>query len=504
MPSLISRLLRAFFGVLAASSVLPAWGQQADQAAHDRMCQRLRNLYNAGDHAGIHRLLTPSFQKELDAAAAEAFFGRKLQEAYGRFEGVTFSHVERGWRVYELLGEKAVGTLRLVVNREGQVAGLVFQRGAPQSHKKSGARQEPSHDNPLLTEQDRLVHAVMTEHFRENPVPCVAVGVTLAGERRVYNYGTVQPGAEAERLPTQDTIFEIGSITKTFTGLLLAQAVVEGRTTLEAPVAPLVGLPAGSPLGGEAPVRLVHLANHTSGLPRLTNDMKKQPGYDAAQPYQHHDWRMISAFLGRVKLKGLPGEHEDYSNLGFAVLGRALVILLGDGDIAETGEIPPEVRQSAYGRLVAERICRPLGLKDTALAVTDPTRFAPGHDEEGNPVPPWIMGDWAPAGGLRSSVRDLLTYLETHLRPLPGQEDVVRQVLTKTHTQGREAVGLGWQMTGLKDGRQLVWHNGGTQGSSSFCGFVASRKLGIVVLSNSDTSVDGVATKLFRGIAAGR
>lgn len=472
----IHRTLLIMFAWL--TSLMTSIAQLADRAAHDEACERIKERYNAGDYAALYKMLSAEFQEQLSLEATEKFFGTSLREPYGEFTAITFAFADKETRVYEVQGAKGVCTLRLVVDGQGKIAGMIFRPGKPKAPAGQALRAEPKHDNPLKTATDKKVHEAVLEFYRKSKVPCLTVGVLEDWGTQIYNYGETSPGSGT--LPSGETIYEIGSITKTFTALLLAQAVVEKKVALDADIRPLLGPGEWSHLAKKnQPIRLVQLANHTSGLPRLADDIDKQPGYNPQQPYANHDWKMIAAFLERVSLNSEPGVHEEYSNLGAAVLGRTMQNVWG----------------KSYATLVEERICRPLKLADTMVGTRDPARMVTGYDEEGDATPAWTLGDWAPAGGVRSTMKDMLVYLEAHLHP---RDEAVRLALTKTTGQGREAAALGWQLTRLKNGDELTWHNGGTFGFSSFCGFVRNRDFGVVVLSNSGESVDGLAAKVLR------
>ena len=178
---------------------------------------------------------------------------------------------------------------------------------------------------------------------------CIVVGVVKHGERRVFAYGTAHP----------DSIYQIGSITKTFTGLLLAQMVVEGKVRLDEPVREL--LPAGmvrKPAGREITLR--DLATHRSGLPPMPDDFNPRRFPTLAAGYAGYHAADLYAYLAR---RGVAREADPpfvYSNLGFSLLGEALR--------AQTDISNPD--------LIAQRITGPLGMRDTAMVAGRPARIS--------------------------------------------------------------------------------------------------------------------------------
>ena len=269
---------------------------------------------------------------------------------------------------------------------------------------------------------------------------------------------------------SDDTTYEIGSITKTFTGTVLADMVRRGEVGLDDPVARY--LPAGvrvPSLNGRA-ITLLDLATHTSGLPRLPT------GYvppDPANPYAGFAAEHLYAFLGRYALEREPGSKFEYSNLGMGLLGHALARAAG---------------AKSFQALVARRVLRPLGLSMTAYGRAG--ALAPwmtrGHDRQGALAPPFDVAVLAGGGGLNSTAADLLTYLEANIgEPKSPLERAMRDARRGRHVPRRGIqVGLGW-MTMTRGPLTLVGHNGGTAGYSTYVAFDPATRAGVVVLANS-------------------
>lgn len=282
-----------------------------------------------------------------------------------------------------------------------------------------------------------------------------------------------------------DSIFEIGSITKVFTSLLLAEMVVRGDVALDEPLADF--FPGRAlPVRGR-PVTLVDLATHTSGFPRLPRGIFRSAFRHGDNPYARFDASDVSRALERLRLKRPPGERIRYSNFGAAVLGEALA--RRDG--------------TTYDALLAERVTGPLGLADTTVAVGDAERRAHGHSRRGKPVPDWDMPSLPGMGALHSTVPDLVrlsgAQLEPDSTPLADAIRLSQQV--HAGHEGRLRVGLGWMITPVGrpgTGRWMHWHNGGTGGARSFLGFVPDCGIAAVVLTNCARSVDALGVDLLK------
>lgn len=296
----------------------------------------------------------------------------------------------------------------------------------------------------------------------------LAVGLVNGAQTEVYTFGRVEVGKAAS--PTGSTLFEIGSVTKTFTAVLLAEMARRGQVKLDEPVKALLPDGVKVPARGGKQITLAQLSTHRSGLPRLPDNFKPA---NAKNPYADYGVDKMYAFLSSHELRRDPGEKYEYSNLAVGLLGQAL---------------RERARKMSYETLLREVVLAPLGMKDTAIKLTpeQQTRFARGHHGE-TVTPPWDIPAMAGAGGLRSSVEDMLLYVRANL----GQVDTpLAQALATTHVKREEAskgnsMGLGWHIN--RD--DVIWHNGGTGGFHSYVGFHKGSGTGVVVLGNTNTGV---------------
>jgi CubicO group peptidase (beta-lactamase class C family) len=301
----------------------------------------------------------------------------------------------------------------------------------------------------------------------------IVVGLADASGERFLASGAAAPGGTA--LPGADTVYEIGSITKVFTALVLADMAVRGEVGLDDPVAKFLPAAATLPERDGKKITLRDLSHQISGLPRMPDNIKPA---DGADPYVDYGADRLYAFLAKVKLARSIGEKYEYSNLGVGLLGHALALRAGMG----------------YGELVRRRILEPLGMADTAVALDArlQARLAPGSGPNLGPVKNWNFDVLAPAGALRSTARDMLKFLTAAMglreTPLRAAFDLM---LKEEHPTGVPdlTIGLGWHVW-RKYGTEIVWHNGGTGGYRSFAGFDPARKAAVVVLCNTAFDVD--------------
>ncbi|WP_402462655.1 serine hydrolase domain-containing protein [Isoptericola aurantiacus] len=292
--------------------------------------------------------------------------------------------------------------------------------------------------------------------------------------------------------PDAGSRFEIGSITKTFTALALARAVVDGDVTLDTPVGELVPEVAGLGRDGH-PVTLGHLATHTSGLPRvhlsaLRGTVDALRGID---PYRAHTEEVFLAAVAAGRLRRTPGTGRPaYSNSGFGLLGLALARRAG----------------TPYAGLIGSTVTGPLGLTDTgtrAEASPEQTaRTAVGHFRRRTPAAAWNLDALPGAGALLSTVTNQLTWARAHLDPPSGElGEAVRLALTP---HGRR-IGLAWQLTSTATETpvgtdHVVWHSGGTGGFRTMLCLRPDVGDALVLLSNHTRSVALLGFRLLAAI----
>lgn len=302
----------------------------------------------------------------------------------------------------------------------------------------------------------------------------IVLGIVDGTGPRILAHGTFT--RDDLRPVNSETIFEIGSVTKIFTTLALAVMTERGEVALDDPVNKY--LPAGIrlPQQLDREITLFDLATHTSGLPRLPPNLVPT---NRANPYADYSDDRLYECLRNLQLNGDIGSRFVYSNFGGGLLGHILALRSG----------------ASYEALIQSRICQPLGMRSTGISVSEElkARFAPGHNTFLENVPNWDVSALAGAGALRSTADDLLKLLTAALgyvdSPLTPALDGMLLKRRPADAQDRE-VALGWIISS-RNGRPIVWHNGGTGGYRSFLAYEPDRRVGVAVLSNTFT-IEGV------------
>jgi CubicO group peptidase (beta-lactamase class C family) len=309
----------------------------------------------------------------------------------------------------------------------------------------------------------------------------IAMAIVDPQGTRYVSYGQTGRGSAIGT----DTGFEIASVTKVFTGLLLAEMVRRGEVALDDPVArflPDVVLPARA---GARPIALLDLVTHTSGLPFMPDDL---PALDDPAGAAAYDADGLHRFLARARLADAPGTTWDYSNLGYFLLGEALARRAG----------------LDFETLLATRILGPLGLERTQFVRAPSPAMAVGHDAVLGPAPYFasmpVFSRMPAAGGLVSTPRDLARFLAIVLGREPSPlAPALRSMLDVTRPKGRdgERQAVGWVVEGDGPSR-LVLHDGGSFGFASALAFRPSTGTGVVVLSNQLAGVVDLARHTLR------
>ena len=278
---------------------------------------------------------------------------------------------------------------------------------------------------------------------------------------------------EPAGVPPDKIIFEIGSISKVFTGLLLAQAVIDKKVKLDSTLREVMGPRQSFADKKVADITMLQLATHTSGLPRLPDNLDQ--GADEEDPYAHYDRTALDAYLATAKLDHAAPFPSSYSNLGVGLLGDILARLQG----------------KTWEELVVDQIAKPLGMIDTGVTLNaeQAKRFAPAYAGDLE-VEPWTFAALAGAGALRSTAADMLKFAQALAKP---DSTPLKQAIEgiEQHQPGT-STGLCLQIAKAKD-QPIYWHNGGTGGFRSLIVIKpASAELRVVLINNNDLAPEAV------------
>ncbi|MBB6452597.1 CubicO group peptidase (beta-lactamase class C family) [Salirhabdus euzebyi] len=315
-----------------------------------------------------------------------------------------------------------------------------------------------------------------------------ALGVVTGEERIVAGeFYDNKPG-----IPTEKRIFEIGSTTKTFTSLLLAKLVLEGRVALDEPIVTYKPAYKKALTYDGKEVTFRHLATHTSRLPR--EDIKtlrkiiKEDKQNRDNIYKHYSLDYFHDFYMQHDLKKEIGKKWGYSNIGVALLGNVLSEIVG----------------MDYEEAIKIHILNPLGMHDTFIRPTEEqlSRYVHAYNKKGEMIPPLEFGSLHGAGAFRSTIDDMMIYLQHQLEMT---DNPLKEAIAFTHQdQGVKAfkgvnMGLSWFIEEKKwSDYPLIHHGGTTIGFHTYFGFIKELQIGIVMYSTVQMSLLKILKILLR------
>lgn len=306
--------------------------------------------------------------------------------------------------------------------------------------------------------------------------PAVVIGIIDKDGMHYYSFGTTKTGGKKVN---EHSIFEIGSISKVFTAVLLADEVIKGEMETDDPVQQYLPASVKMPMYDGANITLGHLSDHTSSLPRMPDNFNPA---DPANPYADYTIEQLYEFINGYEIGRPIGSEYSYSNLAVGLLGHVLELQ----------------NKKSYDELLSDIITGPLAMGETSVKLSKKMKknLAYGH-YEGTQVPNWDLPTFAGAGGIRSSAYDMLKFLEAAMQ---RKESPIRRAFLLTqiprHDKADNAqVGLGWHILKGSSGPLYV-HDGATGGYTSFAGFSKGLNKGVVVLTNSNRGVADIGLHL--------
>jgi len=306
--------------------------------------------------------------------------------------------------------------------------------------------------------------------------PSIVVGVIDKNGPRYYSFGSKSMGGDPAN---EHTIYEIGSISKVFTGTMLADNIVKGKMKADDPISKYLPSTVIVPTYEGQPITLGNLSDHTSSLPRMPSNFSPA---NPDNPYADYTVDQLYAFLSGCELTRPVGSEYEYSNLAVGLLGNILASNAG----------------TTFEALLTKMITTPLKMTETSITLSEKMKanLATGYSM-GVEIPNWDLPTLAGAGAIRSSVHNMLLFLSANMGLSKSDlKKAMELAQTPRHDKaGGTSVGLGWHIASGKDG-EVIFHNGATGGYTGFTGFVKETGIGVVVLTNSSHSVDDIGFHL--------
>lgn len=324
----------------------------------------------------------------------------------------------------------------------------------------------------VLMELPSEVVDTIEKRIHEGITPSIAIAVIDSSGIHYHNFGKTAVDGKAV---DENTIYEIGSISKAFTAILLAQQILDGKLKLDDEINRFLPDDVKVSVMGEADITFGNLSDHTSGLPRMPDNFAPA---NPSNPFADYTEDKMYDFLSNYAPVREVGAEYEYSNLAQGLLGHLLA----------------QNVNSTYEELMVQTIANPLQMEDTRIKLTDRMKenLALGHSD-GSVVENWDIPTLAGAGAIRSSTSDMAKFISANLGFVksPLAEAMELSHKARHYKAGEMGVAMGWHIK-KGDHGDVVWHNGGTGGYRTFAGFVKETGIGVVLLTNSSTGSDDI------------
>ena len=432
------------------------------------MARKIRTWYNAEQADSIWLAADSNFQSKLSMSEFENALKAQLFP-YGDIVGFGYSNTLNGnVDRYRLTTEKGLLLQMLLQqNEKGQISTLFLQ---PWKEDVRERKDSLWYDNARSNDLDILVHDAAMQYLKSSNTPGLSILVLQGTKANYYNYGWARESTA--QYPTPQMLYEIGSITKTLTGFVLADAVVSGKVKLTDPITKY--LPDSvSRNRNLKDITLVQLSNHTSGLPRLaTNYLEGSTRF--YDPYASYGDNLLFKYLRTATLESKPGTQYSYSNLAVGLLGV----------------IMEKVYRKPLQQIYSELIFEPFRMRSTtSLSLSDTTLAAGAHNALGYPTWYWNFQSMAAAGSVKSNLEDMARYcMQFTLRPRVKNNQPDPRILlldSITYSHAATHISLGWFFDKPDGPNRSMYHSGGTGGFRTHVKITPDRKEAIVVLANS-------------------
>ncbi|NGM67014.1 serine hydrolase domain-containing protein [Sphingobacterium sp. SGR-19] len=480
-------MIRILFFLLLTCTALTGLGQTKTEEANRAVFNKIEFFINTQMTDSIYNLASEAFREQVSkdqlAFMLQNLYqlGRIIDVEVEDFKGQTATYRVSFTAERQLLAKLAVdSTFRYTT--------LAFT-ATDNSTKKVEKPEKEEVISQVATETrlDYYIDSVANTYIRKGNTQSLSIAVFHKNKYTTFLYGETEKGNNT--LPTENTLYEIGSITKVFTATLLADLVTKDVIRLDDSIMSFLpdSVSSNPALKG---ITFKTLANHTSGLPRMGDNWNRVAGYNEKDPFATYDQKALFSFLKNYKASREPGEEYEYSNLGYGLLSELIAI----------------VCKKNYIQCLEETILKPLQLNHTTDKPDAKKQqiISPGLDKEGNTTPLWNWEALIGAGGLKSNIRDLMLFAVEQFK-MPENELQKAMALTRQFTfftPENLDIGLAWRISMMEDGIIYFHHTGGTAGSSSFVGLSPDTKTAVVILSNASESVLPISREIMEKLLA--
>lgn len=448
---------------------------QSTKEENERAFVQVVKYINEREGDSVYVMLNGSFKVKYTNEVFNSVLETNLYPL-GKISTYDLVKYNNGMSYYKVTAGTTLLEFRIALDDSEMIASLRF---LPYKETVGSKTAVVPTDNSLQTKFDRQVDTIARRYINKMNTVGMSIAILKNGYSYFYGYGATEK--KRNHVPGNDAIFEIGSISKTFTATLLAYYANEHKLFLTDPITKYLpdSLAADTTLQH---ITLQMLANHTSGLPRLPNNLLVNNA-TIINPYESYSKQDLFTCLKGCKLQSVPGDKYSYSNLGAGLLAVILERVSG----------------RSYEQMITDIICKPLVMNSTVIHPdsSQKLREVSVYNDNGAKIIMWGFDALSGAGAIRSTSHDMLLYAQENLQ---DDKTNISKAITLTHTityDKEMTVGLGWHMT-KEAGMNYYWHNGATGGCTSYMAFIPEKNTAVVVLSNSAASVDDTGIDLLK------
>jgi CubicO group peptidase (beta-lactamase class C family) len=448
----------------------------------DEQAQLIKKYFNSKRIDSLYALMAPSFKSKVSEKALEQGILTQLS-SFGIITEFEFVGSKNGINKYKtkmmagLLLQTLVG-----LDSTGMVGTFGMQ---PYKDDSAPKRTALYNDNPMQTMLDSLTDRAARSYMQDSATAGLSIAIHWQGKDYFYNYG--EADRAANKKADAQTVYEIGSITKTFAGYLLAKAVAEKKLSLNDPIT--LYLPDSVAANAALKeIKIVNLTNHSSGLPRLPVDLYNTKGLDAKDPYAHYNEPMLFNGLKQIKPSRMPGVQYEYSNYAVGILGTILA----------------RVYKMTFPQMVETYITKPMKMKNSSAANIVLPGQAIGYNEKMEVMHYWNFQSLAAAGSIKSNATDLLLYGKATLSLMQKKSAISTLLTTPTWQNDPVFVTLGWLQSKPSEPPVKFEHSGGTAGFRSHLTICPEKNWVVLALANqaSDPGPSKVALMIAQQLEA--
>ncbi len=468
------KILFFIFSVLSFTS----FGQSKSEALNRSVFNKIEFFINTQLTDSIYNLASENFKEKNSAEQ----LGNTLNNVYqlGRIRNITVLEFNKNTATYNVEFDQYSINTKFAIDSTYHFDILSFLPA--QRNPSSDDNKDMSSDTAVLNDEEQIsatdfyIDSIANNYLKKPNTHALTIAIFDQNKYKAFNYGEIKDTTGV--LPSDTTLYEIGSLTKVFTAILLADLVTREVVSLDDSIGKyLPDSVAANPRIKQ--ITFKQLANHTSGLPRVASNAEKVAGFDASNPYAFYKRSDLFDFLKNYEINPEHTDGYEYSNVGYGLLG----------------ELVSTINKKPYMQCVQEKILAPLKMTNTTdKNAIGSKQVIPVHNDKGDATNVWSFDVMVGAGGLKSTARDLMALAIEQFK-MPENQFQYALALTRqftAFTPENTDIGLAWQMSML-DGMIYFHHSGITGGSSSFIGISPDTKSALVILSNTAENVDSIS-----------